>query len=111
MHVAFFFFNRINAQQKRNVNTLYSVDREFDFLEFETVFKLSKTLLIPSVLVIITVVAFKCLNYEFARYMVRSCDFLCDLRLYGWKMYVCLSLRIAFDESLLFLAFFVIVFI
>ncbi|XP_076806405.1 protein C-mannosyl-transferase DPY19L1-like [Clavelina lepadiformis] len=48
---------------------LYTCAKEFDFLEVETVVKLSKTLLIPSMIFITFVLAIKCLRYEYLSYV------------------------------------------
>nr|CAB3239890.1 probable C-mannosyltransferase DPY19L1 [Phallusia mammillata] len=47
---------------------LYTCAKEFDFLELETVLKLCKTLLIPSMFVISASLLVKCVKYEFTQY-------------------------------------------
>ncbi|XP_002131981.2 protein C-mannosyl-transferase DPY19L1 [Ciona intestinalis] len=47
---------------------LYTCAKEFDFLEIETVIKLCKTLLIPTMFVVTGTLAFKCLKYEYEQY-------------------------------------------
>uniref|UniRef100_H2ZHL2 C-mannosyltransferase DPY19L1 n=1 Tax=Ciona savignyi TaxID=51511 RepID=H2ZHL2_CIOSA len=53
---------------------LYTCAKEFDFLEMETVLKLSKTLLIPTMFLVTGTLAFKCLKHEYTQYKKKEAE-------------------------------------